>query len=70
MNMKEGHLEVLAVRGKNNPADLFTKAVSGKLRESFLQRLGFEARAVGGKQKATLTEASGKANRFAVSPAG
>ena len=29
------------VRGKNNPADVFTKAVSGKLREKHLKRLGF-----------------------------
>ena len=39
--VKEGHLRVLPVRGKNNPADMFTKAVSGRLREKFLAKLGF-----------------------------
>ena len=39
--VKEGHLRVLPVRGKNNPADLFTKAVSGRLRVRFIEKLGF-----------------------------
>jgi hypothetical protein len=39
--VREGHLRVLPVRGKNNPADLFTKAVAGVLREKILKQLGF-----------------------------
>ena len=49
--VKEGHLKVLPVRGKNNPADLLTKPVNGTLRKRFLQRLGFEHRAGSTKQK-------------------
>ena len=41
--LKEGHLKVVPVRGKNNPAELFTKAVSGQLREKFLRTLGIRA---------------------------
>ena len=32
---------MLAVRGKNDPADLITKAVNGKLWDTFLKALGF-----------------------------
>ena len=42
--VKEGHLRLEPIRGKNNPADMFTKAVSGVLRERFLKMLGFEHR--------------------------
>ena len=52
--VKEGHIRVLAIRGKNNPADLLTKALSGKLIEKFTRTLGFEAVAVGGKHKEVL----------------
>ena len=52
--VKEGHLKVVPVRGKNHPADLFTKVVSGKLREKFLKTLGFEHKAANRKQKHLL----------------
>ena len=40
--VKEGHLRVLPIRGKNNPADLLTKALSGVKRQKFMKTLGFE----------------------------
>ena len=40
--VQHGHLQVLLVRGKCNPADIFTKAVSGTIREKFLTTLGFK----------------------------
>ena len=52
--VKEGHLKVVPIRGQNNPADLFTKAVSGKLRAEFLKTLGFEHKAANLKQKHIL----------------
>ena len=52
--VKEGHLTIVPIRGKNNPADLFTKPVSGRLREKFLQTLGFEHRKAAGGQKEVL----------------
>ena len=54
--VKEGHLEVVPVRGKNNTADMFPKAVSGKLRDRYLQRLGYRHAKVGGLQKRILTD--------------
>lgn len=39
--VRDGHLRVLPIRGKNNPADLFTKPVNGAVRERFLRTLGF-----------------------------
>ena len=39
--VQEGHIKILPVRGKNNVADLMTKAVSGKLRLKHLRALGF-----------------------------
>ena len=39
--VREGHAKILPVRGENNPADLFTKAVRDKLREQYLKVLGF-----------------------------
>ena len=52
--VKEGHLKVLPVRGKNNPADILTKAVSGKLRVKHLKTLGFEHVALKDKHKAVI----------------
>ena len=42
--MKEGHLRLEPIRGNNNPADIFTKAVTGVLKEKFLKMLGLERR--------------------------
>ena len=53
-HVKEGHLTIRPIRGKNNPADLFTKAVSGKLREKFLKSLGFQHRKAADSQKKVL----------------
>ena len=39
--IREGHVKILPVRRKNNPADLFAKAVNQKLREKILKILGF-----------------------------
>ena len=52
--VKEGHLTIKPIRGKNNPADLFTKAVSGKLREKFLRTLGFRHQVASKKHKEVL----------------
>ena len=53
--VKEGHIRVLAIRGKNNPADLLTKSLSGKMIEKFMKTLGFEAVVdAGGRHKEVL----------------
>jgi len=52
--VKEGHIKAAPVTGKNNPADLLTKAVSGQLREKFLKTFGFEHKAANQKQKHLL----------------
>ena len=39
--VRDGHLRVLPIRGKHNPADLFTEPVNGAVRERFLRTLGF-----------------------------
>ena len=49
--VKEGHISLDPIRGKNNPADMFTKAVAGTLRERFMKLLGFEHRSPGRGQK-------------------
>ena len=54
--VKEGHMKVLPVRGKNNPADVLTKAVSGKLRIKHLKTLGFRSGAARGKHKGVLKD--------------
>ena len=38
----DGHVTILPVRGRNNPVDLFTKAVSGTFRGKFVRMLGFQ----------------------------
>ena len=50
-SVKEGHISLDPIRGKNNPADMFTKAVAGTLRERFMKLLGFEHRSPGRGQK-------------------
>ena len=52
--VKEGHLKVLPVRGKNNPADVLTKAVSGRLRVKHLTRLGYVSGGIRGVHKDVL----------------
>ena len=54
--VKEGHMKVLPVRGKNNPAEVLTKAVSGKLRSKHLKTLGFRSGAARGKHKGVLKD--------------
>ena len=57
--VKEGHLVVLPVRGKNNPADLFTKAVNGTTRERYLNMLGFIHISPSTKHKDVLGQSRG-----------
>ena len=43
--VKEGRLEVIPVRGQNNPAYILTKAISGTLQEKRLEFFVFSTRA-------------------------
>ena len=52
--VRDGHLRVLPIRGKNNPADIFTKAVAGTLREKHIKRMGFEHTIASGAHKAVI----------------
>ena len=67
--MREGHLRVLPVRGKNSPADFLTNAVSGVLREWCLKRLGFIHVAASTKHKELLGDENGDDGRLAGGPA-
>ena len=55
----EGHLKVVPIRGKNNPADVLTKAVSGVLRKKHLERLGFHCVAANAQHKALAKSKEG-----------
>ena len=41
--VKEGHVKVLATRGKNNPANLLTKSLSGKQKEKHMKFLSVQS---------------------------
>ena len=51
----EGHIRVLCVAGKENDADMMTKALNGKEISRILGRLGFELRAKSVRQKSVLS---------------
>ena len=46
--------EFYQYRGRNNPADVFMRAVSGMLREKFFKKLGFKRVAASKKHKKVL----------------
>ncbi len=50
-----GDLNIEAIRGKANPADLMTKALQGSARLMCLKRLGFTYGVKSSKQKQVLS---------------
>ena len=53
-------MQIKPIRGKNNLADLFTKAVSGRLREKFFKALGFVHRQPSSVHKDVLLVSRGQ----------
>ena len=53
--VRDGCISIEAIRGKNNPADLMTKALQGAVRMTFLNRLGFFYERKSSKQKQVLS---------------
>jgi len=51
----EGHVKVISIPGKQNPADMMTKALSGAGNRAALERLGFNFATASTRQKEVLT---------------
>ena len=53
--IRDGHFAVVCIKGKQNPADLLTKPLSGPERDKHLKRLGFEYGSPSAHQKEVLS---------------